>query len=67
MEQLVSGNCLLDSDHSHNTHLGEDQSENTGEVHNNSKSKLKRFIDLNIIKGAEKRLTIPNKESKNTW
>jgi hypothetical protein len=24
MEQLVSGNCLLDSDHSHNTHLGED-------------------------------------------
>ena len=47
MEQLVSGNCLLESDHSHNTHLGEDQSENTGEVHNNSKSKLKRFIDLN--------------------
>ena len=65
MEQ-ASGNCLLDSDHSHNTHLGEDHMERE-EVQNTSKSRIRKFIDLNIMKGAERRLTIPNRQSKNAW
>lgn len=59
MEQ-ASGDCMLDSKLSNNTHLGEDCMEGE-EAHNSSKSRIRRFIDLNIMKGAERRLTIPNK------
>jgi len=64
--EQVSGNCLLDPDHSHNTHLGEDQMESE-EANNTTKSRIRKFIDFNIMKAAERRLTIPNKESKNAW
>ena len=62
-QQSGGGDCLIESKHL--SHLGEEQKEEKPK--DTSRSRIMRFIDLNIMKGAERRLTIPTLESKTPW